>query len=166
MSNSKDQKLTPKAYLNTLAFIHGALLVGILLFTVYIYATSEGFSVGFPKDNNVFVYLVPTIAVLSYFISNYLFYKQLKEIAKLNSLKGKLILYLKACIVRFAFLEGAAIFSIIAYRLNNNIFYLVISLLLILYLFKLRPSKNQVISDLGLNLEDQQDFQKNNREIN
>ena len=165
MINSKTKAPTPKTYLNTLKFIHAALLIGVLLFTIFIYATGEGFLIDFTVDNNVFVYLVPTIAVLSYFISNYVFGKQLKDLAKLNSLKSKLVLYLQACVVRYAFIEGAAILSTIAYRLNNHIFYLVISLLLILYLFKLRPNKNKVINDLELRLKDQQFFQKEIEEI-
>ncbi|RAJ07043.1 hypothetical protein [Arenibacter echinorum] len=165
MIDSKAKAPTPKAYLNTLKFIHAALLIGVLLFTTFIYATGEGFLIDFTKDNNVFVYLVPTIAMLSYFISNYVFGKQLKDLTKLNSLKSKLMLYLQACVVRYAFIEGAAILSTIAYRLNNHIFYLVISLLLILYLFKLRPTKNKVINDLELKLKDQHFFQKENEEI-
>ncbi len=165
MNNSKTKTLTPKAYLNTLIFIHAALLIGVLLFTIFIYATGEGFLIDFTKDNNVFVYLVPTIAMLSYFISNYVFGKQLKDLTKLNSLKSKLMLYLQACVVRYAFIEGAAILSTIAFRLNNHIFYLVISLLLILYLFKLRPSKDKVINELQLKLKDQQFFHQENGEI-
>ena len=90
ISYSKTKTLTPKAYLNTLIFIHAALLIGVLLFTIFIYATGQGFLIDFTKDNNVFVYLVPTIAMLSYFISNYVFGKQLKDLTKLNSLKSKL----------------------------------------------------------------------------
>ena len=75
------------------------------------------------------------------------------------------MLYLQACVVRYAFIEGAAILSTIAFRLNNHIFYLVISLLLILYLFKLRPSKDKVINELQLKLKDQQFFHQENGEI-
>ena len=67
---SKDKKSTPNAYLNTLKFIHSAMLFGILIFTIFIYATGEGFLVDFSKDHNVFVYLVPTLAIMGYFISN------------------------------------------------------------------------------------------------
>lgn len=134
------------------------MLLGILSFTIFIYATGEGFLVDFSKDHNIFVYLVPTLAMLSYFISNYVFGKQLKDLTKLNSLKSKWVLYLQACVVRFSFIEGAAILSTIVFRLDNHIFYLVISLLLILYLFKLRPTKNKIIRDMELSLEDQQFF--------
>lgn len=134
------------------------MLLGILSFTIFIYATGEGFLVDFSKDHNIFVYLVPTLAMLSYFISNYVFGKQLKDLTKLNSLKSKWVLYLQACVVRFSFIEGAAILSTIVFRLDNHIFYLVISLLLILYLFKLRPTKTKIIMDMELSLEDQQFF--------
>jgi hypothetical protein len=163
MFNSKDKKLTPSTYLNTLKFIHSAMLMGILLFTIYIYITGKGFMVDFSEDHNVFVYLVPTLAILSYFISNYVFGKQLKDLTKLNSLKSKLILYLQACVVRFSFIEGAAILATIVFRLDNHIFYLVISLLLILYLFKLRPTKKKIMIDLELSLEEQQFFIKENK---
>ncbi|MEZ4971167.1 MAG: hypothetical protein R2814_16175 [Flavobacteriaceae bacterium] len=155
---NKDKRPTPKNYLNTLKFIHSAMLLGILSFTIFIYATGEGFLVDFSKDHNIFVYLVPTLAMLSYFISNYVFGKQLKDLTKLNSLKSKWVLYLQACVVRFSFIEGAAILSTIVFRLDNHIFYLVISLLLILYLFKLRPTKTKIIMDMELSLEDQQFF--------
>ncbi|MCM4171715.1 hypothetical protein DHD32_09495 [Arenibacter sp. TNZ] len=160
MTNSKT--LTPKSYLFSLSIIHAGLTFGILLFTIVIFVMSDGLILGFKAGENVFIYLVPIVAIIAYFGSNYLFNKQLASILKSNSLMERLMLYQKASVIRFAILEGAAFLSTIAFMLHKNIFYLVISVLLILYLFKLRPTKKKVMDHLSLSLEEQQYFQIEN----
>lgn len=71
-----------------------------------------------------------------------------------NSLREKLVLYQQTSIVRYAILDAATIFSTIAFMLSSNVFYLVISLLLLLYLIKLRPTKGKLAEDLALNKEE------------
>lgn len=160
MINSKAKNLTSKSLIFTLSTIHALFTFGALLFTIIVFIIADKVVLEFAKDKSIFVYIVPIVSMISYFGSNFFFNKQLANIVQSKSLKDKLGPYLQACVVRFTFLEGAAILSTIAYSLNNHIFYLVISLFLILYLFKLRPTKKKVMSDLKLTLADQQFFQK------
>ena len=84
---------------------------------------------------------------------------------KSNSLREKLVLYQQTTIVRYAILDAATFFSAIAFMLSSNVFYLVISLLLLLYLIKLRPTKWKLLEDLALNKEDTMQFQNEDRPL-
>lgn len=163
MINSKAKILTPKSYFFTLSIIHAVLTFSVFLFTIIVFMRVDNVVLGSTDSESVFIYLVPIIAMISYFGSNYFFNKQLTSIVKSKSLKEKLMPYLQASIVRFAFLEGAAFLSSVSFMINNNVFYLVISLLLILYLIKLRPTKKKVMGHLSLSLEEQQYFQIENK---
>ncbi len=148
----------------TLSIIHAVLTFGVFLFTIIVFMMADKVILGYTDSESVFIYIVPIVAMIGYFGSNYFFNKQLTGMVKSKSLKEKLMLYLQASIVRFAFLEGAAFFSSVSFMINNNVFYLVISLLLILYLFKLRPTKKKLIGHLSLSLEEEQFFHIENEE--
>jgi|TARA_R110002049_G_scaffold329_11_gene1858 membrane protein insertase Oxa1/YidC/SpoIIIJ len=164
MTNSKANTITPKDYLFSLSIIHAALTIGVLLFTIVLFIMGNDLILGFTSDESIFIYIVPIVAMISYFGSQYLFNKQLANVVNRNTFKEKLMLYQQACIIRFAFLEGAAFLSSVSFMLTNNVFYLVISLLLILYLIKLRPTKKKVMGDLSFSLEEQQWFLMDNKE--
>lgn len=77
---------------------------------------------------------------------------------KNNSLREKLAHYQRTSIIRYAILDVATLFSAMAFMFNRNVFYFVISLLLLLYLIKLRPTKGKLTEDLALNKEDKLQF--------
>lgn len=163
MSNSKT--LTPKRILFSLSITHSAVTAGILLFILLIFIMAKDLVLGFPSGNNAFVYLVPVIAMIAYFGSNYYFQKKLANMIKRNSLSKKVIHYQQTCMVRYAILDVATVFSAIAFMLSRNVFYLVISLLLLLYLIKLRPTKGKLVEDLVLSKEDRLQFENEDRPL-
>ncbi|NNG09290.1 MAG: hypothetical protein HKM92_03905 [Arenibacter sp.] len=163
MSNAKT--LTPKRVLFSLSITHTAVTAGILLFILYIFLSTKDLVLGFPSGNNALVYLVPVIAMIAYFGSNYYFQKKLAQMIKSNSLREKLALYQQTSMVRYAMLDAATFFGAIAFMLNRNIFYLVISLLLLLYLIKLRPTKGKLAEDLVLSKEDRLQFENEDRPL-
>ena len=163
MSNSKT--LTPKRILFLLSVTHSVVTAGALLFILFIFITTNDLVLGFPTGNNVFVYLVPVISMIAYFGSNYYFQKKLAYMINSNSLREKLVLYQQTSIVRYAILDAATFFSAIAFMFSSNVFYLVISLLLLLYLIKLRPTKGKLAEDLALNKEETLRFQNENRPL-
>lgn len=145
------------------SLIHAALVLGILLFAAIIYKQGGQTIAGYPSESDIFIYIVPILAMVGYFGGEFMFNRLLTSINDKNTLKQQLIGYLQASIFRFAFLEGASLMSIIAYKLNNTYLYLVIAIVLILYLLKLRPTRNKIISDLKLDRKDQELF-KNDQE--
>ncbi|MFD2790375.1 hypothetical protein [Arenibacter sp. H213] len=157
--------MTPKSYLLILSLIHVAMLLGILIFGAITYFQGGELITGFNGDGDIFMYVVPLLAMVSYFGGDFMFNKVLTSMDAKSSLKQKLNQYSQASIIRFAVLEGASFIGLFAYRLNNNIFYLVISVVLILYLLKLRPTKDKIARDLRLSKTDQEHFNQDKKEL-
>lgn len=70
-------------------------------------------------------------------------------------------------IVRFALCEGPALFGIVVTGITHNLFYLLMSAIIVLYmLLILRPTKDRVETDLNLNFEEKILFaSKDNQDI-
>ena len=165
MNNYKVKNLSPHSFIVILSILHALLTFGSLFFASVVHIKSDSIFLEFSTDKRIFIYIVPMVSMVSYFGSNLFYNTQLANISKNKSLNEKLMLYLQACALRYAFVVAAVIMGTMAFGAYNHIFYLVISLLLLLYLFKLRPTKYRVMADLELNLEDQQYFQKVKEEI-
>lgn len=145
-----------KEYFKTLGIIHLSLIGGLLLFgMVSVFLQTDSPS----SDNNsssidVFMIFAPVIAFLgitaSYLISN----NRLQSIKKHDSLSKKMNEYRSTQIVKYALLEGPALFSLVSYLLTGNCIYLILAAVLIVLLFMNRPTKFKAISDLTLNKDE------------
>ena len=105
------------------------------------------------------------IGVIGVFLSNYLYKKNINSLKDKSSLREKLTGFQSASIISYAPLEGAALLGIVAAYKYPNIFYLIISALLIIYLFYRRPSKDKIERDLELNSELKNQFNKSEETI-
>ncbi len=103
--------------------------------------------------------LFQVLQLLRFFLSNFLFKSQLNSISENAELKEKLIKYQSASIIKYAVLEGVALFSIVIYTSTNNFLYLLIASGLLLYLILQRPTSSKIISDLDLKGNEKQDFE-------
>lgn len=148
-----------------LTLIYSITILGLLLFMALSYSQSTNLIIGFSSKREVWPYIVPLVAMASYFGGNLMFNRTVSQITEESPLKQKLTHYLQAGIIRYILLEGSAFIGVIAYRENHNIFYLAIVASLILYLLKLRPTKEGVIRDLGLKGEEKEIFLKKEAEI-
>ncbi|NKI25060.1 hypothetical protein HCG49_00625 [Arenibacter sp. 6A1] len=140
--------------------LHAVLTTGVFIVLVAVYAGSDALVIGFQDTEDIYRIIIPLVAMIGYFGGNLIFKKQLDAIDPKASLKSILSRYFSASIVKYAFIEGAAIISIIAFSRINNVFYLVISVLLLLYLWSQRPTKKKVMSDLKLNRDYEELFMK------
>src|SRR5690554_3593179 len=165
MNPTPEKPMTPKSYMRALSTIYLITTLGVLSFAVFSYFQGDHPAIGFPSNGDIWIYTIPLIAMISYFGGNFIFYRVLSNIGEKSSLKEKLGQYMRACIIRYALLDGAAFIGAIAYWENNNIFYLVIVASLILYLFKIRPTKGAVVRNLGLEGKNLERFRKDREEI-
>ncbi|GGW25914.1 hypothetical protein [Arenibacter certesii] len=138
--------------------MHAVLVIFLLLIGIYVYLHEGEITSGFAVKEDLFIYLVPLLGLLAYFGGDFIYSKSLTSINKESPLKEKLHKYLQVSLIRFALLEGAAFMGIFAYMKNNTIFYLVITVFLMLYLVKLRPTKDKIIQDLRLNQKEKDWF--------
>jgi hypothetical protein len=151
-------KLTPAGFLKSMSIIHAALLAGQLLFVIVVFAISPKVYFTVSDTADVFVFIVPLLAIAG-FVSGYILFKQkLTELQTKNSLGEKMVAYQAALIIRFALLEGPSLFGVVAFMQTGNLFFLAISALLMLYFFSLRPTKDKMEIDLALGFTEKMEF--------
>lgn len=129
--------------LRTLKIIHFALLAGLTL-GYFIIGDILNITVPTLEGENLYYIFIPAIAVLA---SNFLFKNLLSKIDKKQSKEEKIMQYQTVSIVRWAILEGSA-FLILFLKPELAIF----GLLLILYLFLVKPTKEKIENELDIKL--------------
>ncbi|WP_298479957.1 hypothetical protein [uncultured Maribacter sp.] len=142
--------MEPKSFLKTLSFLHLSLVIGLLLFSVIAYSQTTGITLE-PESNNVFLYIVPVIAIIGYFGSQVVFKKKLSTIKTDNTLTEKLKKYKSASHIKFFLIEIPALLSIYAFYITSNALPLVIAVCLIAYLYVQKPSADKIKTELALN---------------
>jgi hypothetical protein len=152
-----------KTYLRVNSMLHFALLIGqIILAAVFIVLTGNTEIILTPAGD-LFFMLVPATALFAIFISGFMFKKLLEQANTRTTLSEKLSLYRPALLVRFAILEGASLFGLVAYFLNANLFYVFVSAFVMIYFFTLRPTKEKLEMDLQLDYKLKEEFEKSLR---
>ena len=146
---------SPVAALKIIKFLHGALLAGQVLFAGVAVATGTKtlyFNARDTKD--VFFFVAPALAFGCIIAGFFLFKQIIARLSQKTDLQSKVTGYQAAFITRAALLEGPSLFNIVAFMLSGNLFYLFISVLLMLILFQSRPTANRVAEDLQLGYDD------------
>ena len=147
------------AFLKILSIIHLALCSGVFIFGIIMFSKMKSTEIILDDSADIFKYIIPSAAIIAFFLSNFLFKSQLNSISENAELKEKLIKYQSASIIKYAVLEGVALFSIVIYTSTNNFLYLLIASGLLLYLILQRPTSSKIISDLDLKGNEKQDFE-------
>ncbi|MCH3885886.1 MFS transporter [Tenacibaculum aquimarinum] len=129
--------------LRTIKIIHFALIAGLVL-AYFIIGDILNITIPTLEGENLFYIFIPAIAVLA---SNFVFKNLLSKIDSKQSKEQKLMQYQTASIVRWAILEGGA-FLILFLKPELAIF----GLLLILYLFLVKPTKEKIENELNIKL--------------
>lgn len=145
--------MQPKTFLKTVSLIHIALVSGLCIFLIFVCFQIENSSVSL-DSTNVFIYIVPCLAIISYFGSTAIFQKLIKEIDSSEALEKKLKKYQTASIVKYALIEGPCLVAIVAYYSTTNNLHLVIAISLIVYLYVQKPNKETILKDIPLNSEE------------
>jgi len=156
--HNNQQAVDPKTFITTLKIIHGAMLLGMIVFGIVAYNTVSTINTSFEMQENLFVFIVPIVAMIAYFASGFIFKKIVQEVKPSDNLQVKIGLYLKGSIAKYAFLEGAGLFAIFAFMNNGYFLYLLIAALLLLFMYTQRPTLSNITQELPLNKEETQQF--------
>ncbi|MEN8125479.1 MAG: hypothetical protein ABFR32_10155 [Bacteroidota bacterium] len=159
MENNNNILPSPKKSIQILSIIHLVLSLGIIFFGTIVYLQVSETNFDISKTDDTFFYLVPILAIGGIWVSNFLFNQKINEIPKNTTLIEKLAAYQTASIIKYALLEGPAFLGIIAFMEDGNLLYLLISGLLVLYLFYQKPTKDKI--EIDLNLSEEQKYQLN-----
>jgi hypothetical protein len=132
--------------IKTLKVIHIAICVGMIL--AYIFAgkfTIEQLKGQIISTDDLVYFAIP---VAAFFLSNFMFKSQLKQVDSRLTLEEKLPLYQTASLIRWAILEGAAFFILF---IKPDL--LILGIIIILYLVFLRPTEEKIVRDFQTNVK-------------
>ncbi|AZQ58248.1 hypothetical protein EJ994_05275 [Maribacter sp. MJ134] len=147
-----------KTFLKTLSFMHLALVIGLSIFTVLAYTQNMDFNTE-TDTKNVLLYIVPIAALIGYFGSQFLFKKLLMRITDTDSLEEKLKKYQSASHLKYALIEAPAFLALFAYYNSGNALPLVITVCLLVYLFVQKPSKQKILMEIPLTMEQRRELE-------
>jgi beta-lactamase regulating signal transducer with metallopeptidase domain len=142
-----------KSYFKTLKLLHLSLVAGLSIFLIITIAQGNGFNTDL-KTNATFLYIVPVVALLGYFGSQFLFKKMVSGIPHSDSFNQKLQRFQSALFVKYALIEVPAFVALFAYYATGNALPLVIAGCLLAYLFVQGPTKEKLKSSLPLSAEE------------
>ncbi|MGX1928953.1 hypothetical protein [Flagellimonas sp. 2504JD4-2] len=158
-------QLTPGGFVRTLAIVHFGLIAGPLFFGIVVYYLAPSGVFSIQDTDDMFLIVVPIFAITSVFLGDFIFKQSIKNIPRTSTLKQKLIRFQTASIIKYALVEAASFFSIIAFYQTNNLAFLLIAALLILYFYMLRPTKEKIVRSLNLSTQDRDLFHRFNQPL-
>ena len=141
--------------LKTITIIHMALMAGQVLFAIVALTITQKTTFNVKYSGDPLLYIVPVIAIAGFLASDYLFKQQIELARTRDTLQSKLMAYQTALIIRCALLEGASLFGIVATLRSGNLFFMMISVSIILYFISFRPTKEKAKSLLKLSYEEE-----------
>lgn len=143
-------QFTPSGFLRIITIIHFALIFGVVAFGGILYLLSYNPTLNWNESGEVFFYAVPILAVVCVLFGNILYKSRLDKLKEVSNLRDKLMEFQTASIIKYALLEGATLFSLVAFLQMNNLLYLLIAGVLVVYNLFQRPTKERIINDLKL----------------
>ncbi len=128
--------------IKTLKIIHLAICAGTIM--GYLFVGNISIETINAQSINSSDYIYFTIPIIAFFLSNFLFKSQLKQVDTKLKPEDNLPIYQTASIVRWAVLEAAAFFILF---MKENL--LLLGIIIIAYLVFLRPTEDRINRDLS-----------------
>lgn len=153
---TQGEKFSIGQYVKTGQILFSALVFGQLMFMlVVIYLVQiQGIRYNGNELNEMYLYAAPIITVFCLIFGFTLYKGKLKKIKEKKHLYEKLADYRSAQILRWALLEGASFFSIMAFLLTSNYLFIMIVGLIIGTFVLTIPSRMKFDSELDLSWEE------------
>ncbi|MEC7265155.1 MAG: hypothetical protein VXW38_15555 [Bacteroidota bacterium] len=160
-----NNRFTPAGFLKIMSFLHLGITATPIILGILFYTQSQGAQMNFDTSGDMFMAIVPVVAIGSIFLGDLIFKKMLGSLPKGSSLRDKLAKFQTASIIKFALLEGAALFAIVIFSNTQNLTYLIIGAFLIFYLLLQRPTKDKIERILDLRGEEKAEFNQMNEPL-
>lgn len=100
--------------------------------------------------DNIFRFLVPLVGLFSMFIARYLYTRKLLRTSQTDSIEEKLDRYKTYKIICWSVLEGAGLFSLVAYFVTANYLYLAVFVFIFGFFLFNKPSKDGFVIDMQI----------------
>jgi len=165
MQKQTNTVLTPASFIRSnfiifLGFLGGQIALMIISVTI----VDEAY-INYQDTAEIYFYAVPLAAVLCFFGGNFIYRQKLNSNTVSNTLRKKVANFQTAALLRYAFIEASALLGIVMFITTQNLYYLLIAMVMVLYFITLKPTKNLIEKDIHFSLEQRREFQKLNQPI-
>lgn len=157
--------ITPGGFMKILTFLHVGITATPVVLGLLFFWQSKNAEFDFSGEGDAFKAIVPIVAFGSIFFGDLIFKKMVKGIPEKMGLKDKLAKFQSASVIKYALLEGAALFAVVIFSNTQNLTYFVLGAFLIFYLILQRPTKNKVENLLNLRGEEKAKFDQSNEPL-
>ncbi|MDF0708064.1 MAG: hypothetical protein VX772_06955 [Bacteroidota bacterium] len=164
MQNNSN-KLTPGGFLKTISFLHIGISATPVVLGALFYFRASKMELTLTDTDDMFLAIVPMVALAGIFLGDFIFKKMTGSLPKDMDLRTKLNRFQSASILKYALLEGAALFCIVIFANTANLTYLIIAVSLIFYLFFQKPTKQKIENVLDLRGEEKSKFNRTNEPL-
>lgn len=134
--------------IRVLQIVHLGMTLGVFVFAAVVMGLSYNESAEFyplaPKE--ILIGLCGLVCVAMILASRYFFQQKIKNLQ--GPIDKKLADYRAACIVRCAFIEGGAFFSIVMALINGYSTLLIFAALAVVYMLVLFPTRKRVLDEI------------------
>lgn len=144
--------VTEQSHLRPIKIIHIALVASQVMFAIVISVMLDKTIIDLNPDNDIFFIVVPLFAVAAMLASNFVYKKLVENARNQKGILAQVNAWRSAFIVRCALLEAPSLFGLVAFFLSGNLFYLFVSMFLILFFFTIRPTREKLEADLNIRL--------------
>lgn len=154
MQGTNNYGSTKGPSLKIIQIIHVALLAGQVLFAMTTVFISRKLMLNIRDMNDPFLIVAPVLAVTGALGGWYLYKNKLQGVDPQASLPTKLDAYFTALLMRLALLEAGSLFAITCLMLTEEVYFLVIAGIIMLYFVYLRPTADKIAEALNLNYQE------------
>lgn len=147
-----------KKFIKGLSIMHLFLVAGLSIFTIWIILQINSFNTS-TNGENLYLVMVPILALLGYFGSQWVFKKMTSKIKVTEHLEEKLKKYQSALHLKYALIEVPAFVGLYVYYSSGNALPLVITICLLAYLFVQKPNKENIIKSITLTQDEKNQIQ-------
>lgn len=142
---SLDKELIKTRYV----FIAMLIVQIVFFFCSLLIAKNDSANVNSSLDNT-FRILIPLLGIVAMFLSNEIYNKRITAIPVDEKIEDKFNKYRSSKIIQWALIEGAGFLSLVSFIITQDYLYSIVFLFLIGYFYLLRPTKDQLKSDLKI----------------
>lgn len=142
--------LSVKQYIKNLQKVHSMMLIGLVIFTIFISFTMKENNVAATGRNMTYLIIAGVVSVTMIFGSAFVYRGILKSKIASADMQVKLDGYKQACIVQYGMLEAPVLLSLVFFLITADILFAAfIGTGIVIFLLN-RPSREQFINDVQL----------------
>ena len=162
----KTREVSAGAFLKKMSVLHFVFVVGMIVFAIVAYVQNGSTEIDISNTNDPYFIAVPSAAIAGILLSMLIYKNRINALSNTASLKDKLLRYQTARIVKYLLLEVPILFGLVIYMNTGNMFYLLVSVMVLIYFFTLFPRREKIIKELNMDRQQQILFNKPDQLLN